>query len=69
MKDETLVILQEYNSVTGAEIAKSILDSAGVYSTIRNEYMSSIYPIGAMPAQLMVCESDLERARTLLYLR
>ena len=46
MKDEKLVVLREWNSVTEAEMAKSILDGAGIFSTIRNEYMSAIYPIG-----------------------
>ena len=50
MKDEKLVVLREWNSVTEAEMAKSILDGAGIFSTIRNEYMSAIYPIGTMPA-------------------
>ena len=66
MKDETMVVLKECNSVTEAEIIKSILDSAGIWSTIRNEYMSTIYPIGTMPAQLVVRESDLVSARALL---
>ena len=39
MKDEKLVVLREWNSVTEAEMAKSILDGAGIFSTIRNEYM------------------------------
>ena len=46
MQDDTLVVLAEYNTITEAEIAKSMLDSAGIWSTIRNEYMSAIYPIG-----------------------
>lgn len=69
MQEDTLVVLAEYNTITEAEIAKSMLDSAGIRSTIRNEYMSTIYPIGAMPAQLIVCESDLDKARNLLHYR
>ena len=61
-----MVVLAEYNTITEAEISKSMLDSAGIWSTIRNEYMSTIYPIGTMPAQLVVRESDLESARALL---
>ena len=37
MQDDTLVVLAEYNTITEAEIAKSMLDSAGIWSTIRNE--------------------------------
>ena len=56
MKDEKLVVLREWNSVNGA----------GIFSTIRNEYMSAIYPIGTMPAQLVVKEEDAKRAAELL---
>ena len=66
MKDEKLVVLREWNSVTEAEMAKSILDGAGIFSTIRNEYMSAIYPIGTMPAQLVVKEEDAKRSAELL---
>lgn len=69
MKDDTLVVIRAYNSITEAEIAKSILDSARIYSTIRNEYMSAIYPTGVMPAQLVVREEDLEQAERLLTVR
>ena len=63
MQDDTLVVLAEYNTITEAEIAKSMLDSAGIWSTIRNEYMSAIYPIGTMPAQIVVREEDYEKGR------
>ncbi|HIW66048.1 MAG TPA: DUF2007 domain-containing protein [Candidatus Alistipes intestinipullorum] len=66
MQDDSMIVLAEYNTITEAEIAKSMLDSAGIWSTIRNEYMSAIYPIGTMPAQVVVREEDLEKARTLL---
>ena len=66
MQDETMVVLAEYNTSTEAEITKSMLDSAGIWSTIRNEFMSSIYPIGTMPAQVVVREEDYEKAQALL---
>ena len=66
MQEDSMVVLAEYNTVTEAEIAKSMLDSAGIWSTIRNEYMSAIYPVGTMPAQVVVRQEDLEKARTLL---
>ena len=69
MKDETMVVFAEYNSITEAEIAKSMLDSAGIWSMIRNEYMSTIYPIGTMPAQVVVREEDYEKARAMLHNR
>ena len=66
MKEESQIVLAEYNTLMEAEIAKSMLDSAGIESTIRNEYMSTIYPIGTMPAQLGVRKEDFERAQDLL---
>ena len=59
MQDDTLVVLAEYN----------MLDSAGIWSTIRNEYMSAIYPIGTMPAQIVVREEDYEKAKAMLHHR
>lgn len=69
MQDDTLVVLAEYNTITEAEIAKSMLDSAGIWSTIRNEYMSAIYPIGTMPPQIVVREEDYEKAKAMLHHR
>ena len=66
MQDDTLVVLAEYNTITEAEISKSMLDSAGIWSTIRNEYMSAIYPIGTRPAPVVVREEDYEKARAML---
>ncbi len=66
MKEESQIVLAEYNTLMEAEIAKSMLDSAGIESTIRNEYMSTIYPIGTMPPQLVVRKEDFERAQDLL---
>ncbi len=58
-----MVVLKEYDSLLEAEMAKSILDDCGVWSMINNEYMSTIYPTGIMPAQLIVMDDDLERAK------
>lgn len=69
MQDEKMAVLAEYNTITEAEISKSMLDSAGIWSMIRNEYMSTIYPIGTMPAQVVVREEDYEKARAMLHNR
>ena len=69
MQDETMAVLAEYNTVTETEIDKTKLDSLGIWSTIRNEYMSTLYPVGAMPAQLVVRTEDYEKARAMLHLR
>ncbi len=66
MKDDTMVVLRECNSVTEAEIIKSILDSAGIWSMINNENMSAIYPTGIIPAQIVVREGDAQKAEALL---
>lgn len=63
---DNLVVLQSYDNLMQAEIAKSILDSAGIFCSLRNEYMSMVYPVGAMPSQLMVREEELEQAQRLL---
>ena len=54
MNKEKLIVLKEYDSVNDAEWDKSLLESAGIWSTIQNELMSAIYPTGVMPAQLII---------------
>ena len=68
MEDRTLVVLAEYNSPMEAELAKSLLTSAGIYAELENEFMSTLYP-PAVPCRLMVCEEDLEQAKGLLMQR
>ena len=64
--NEELVVIREYDSITRAETAKSLLESECIFATIRNEYMSAIYPVGTMPAQIVVREEDAEWAAALL---
>ncbi len=66
MKLDTMVVLAEYDSITQAELVKALLDDAGIWSMINNEYMSTIYPTGIMPAQMIVLECDLQRAKKYL---
>ncbi len=68
MEDRILVVLAEYNSPMEAELAKSLLTSAGIYAELENEFMSTLYP-PAVPCRLMVCEEDLEQAKGLLMQR
>lgn len=65
MKERNLVVLAEYNSPMEAELAKSLLSSAGIYAELENEFMSTLYP-PAVPCRLMVCEEELEQAKSLL---
>jgi len=67
MNNETPVVVAEYNSETEAEVARTLLEDAGVGSMIRNEYMSTLYPVGAMPAQLVVSSEEAEKAREILF--
>ena len=66
---DSLVTIQAYNTSIEAEIAKSILDSAGNFCTLQGEYMSTIYGIGAFPTQLLVRSEDIDEARRLLEVR
>ncbi|MBR2867236.1 MAG: DUF2007 domain-containing protein [Alistipes sp.] len=63
---DTLVALREYNNTVQAEIAKSMLDSAGICCVLHGEYMSSIYCTGAFPVRLMVRSQDVEEANRIL---
>lgn len=67
MNTQELVVIAEYNSYLEAEMAKSIVASAGIHAEIRNEHMSTAYAI-AIPPQLLVCQDDAEQAKTLLNL-
>ena len=67
MQPQELVVIAEYNSYLEAELAKSIVSSAGIYAEIRNEYMSTIYTV-AIPPQLLVTAEDADQARVLLSL-
>ena len=68
MQSEELVIIAEFNSYLEAEMAKSIVTSAGIYAEIRNEYMSTAYAV-AIPLQLLVPYEDAEQAKILLRLQ
>ncbi len=67
MQAQELVVIAEYNSYLEAEMAKSIVSSAGIYAEIRNEYMSTAYAV-AIPPQLLVPFEDAEQAKVLLSL-
>ena len=65
MQMEEWVVVAEYNTSLEAEVAKSLLVSAGIDADIRNEYMSTLYP-SVIPSQLIVPEKDAEQAELLL---
>lgn len=66
MDENNLIVIKEYDSINEAEWDKSLLDGAGIYAMIRNEIMSALYPVGVMPAQLVVRFEDRKRALEVL---
>lgn len=68
MEKRELVVLAEFTSPMEAEMAKSLLSSAGIEAQIENEFMSTLYP-PVVPCRLVVCEEDLEQAKALLMQR
>lgn len=64
-----MVVIKSYNTLVEAEIAKSMLASAGIDSTLRNEYASTLYPTAAFPVQLVVRSEDEAAAREQLDVR
>jgi hypothetical protein len=66
MSEKEFVVIREYNSINDAEWDKSLLEGAGIWTTIRNEIMSALYPTGVMPAQLVVKAEDVKRAEEVL---
>ncbi len=69
MIEQTLVVIKSYNTLAEAEIARSILASGGIESSLRNEYTSMIYPTGIIPVQLIVRSEDETAAHDLLNVR
>lgn len=67
MRENNFVVIREYDSVNDAEWNKSILEGEGIWATIQNEIMSTLYPIvGVIPAQLVVKQEDKKRAEEIL---
>ena len=68
MRGDDWIVVAEYGTSLEAEMAKSLLVSAGIDAQIRNEYMSTLYP-SVIPSQLIVLQEDAERAEKLLIQR
>ncbi len=66
MNEENLIVLRVYNSVNEAEWDRSLLEGEGIWAMITNEIMSSLYPTGIIPAQLVVRPEDKARAKEIL---
>jgi len=67
MHSKNFIALLRLDRAEQIAVVRSILDNAGIESFVRNEYMSSILPIGEnMAAEIMVHEEDAARAMQLL---
>jgi hypothetical protein len=60
--NDNLVVLKTFDNTTQAEIAKSILDSAGIFCVLHGEHMSAIYTTTLFAVRLMVKADDAEDA-------
>jgi len=56
-----LVVVSRFRSAADSEIAKGILDEAGIESMIRSDNAGGMYPAMA-EAELLVRTEDLDRA-------
>lgn len=61
MKSSDLIAVSTFRSTVDAQIAKGILDEAGIESMIRSDNIGGMYPALA-GAELLVRAEDAERA-------
>ena len=66
MTHPELVIVETFRSVADAQIAKGILDEAGIESMIRSDNAGGMYP-ALDGAELFVRAEDLDRATEVLH--
>lgn len=64
--NDSLVVLKEFDNLMMAEIAKSMLESAGIFCTLYDECMSALYQPMAIPVRLMVRAEDFDAAESIL---
>jgi hypothetical protein len=68
MKPSDLIVFSTFPSAADAQIAKGILDGAGIESMIRSDNAGGMYPaIGG--ADLLVRAEDIEKAKEALQSR
>jgi len=65
MTSSDLIAVSTFRTKTDAEIAKGILDDAGIESIIRSDDIGGMYP-GIAGADLLVRAEDLQRAGDVL---
>ena len=65
MKSSELVVVSTFRSTTDAQLAKGVLDGAGIESMVRSDNAGGMYPAIA-GADLLVRLDDVEEAREAL---
>jgi hypothetical protein len=65
MKPEELLAVSTFRSTADAQIAKGILDEAGIESVIRSDNAGGMYPAMAGAEILVNAEDVTEAAKTL----
>ena len=68
MESSELIAVSTFRSTTDAQIAKGILDEAGIDSMIRSDNAGGMYPAIA-GADLLVRAEDVEKATEALHRR
>ena len=61
MNSSDLIVLSVFRSTAEAQLAKGVLDNAGIQSTIRSDNAGGMYP-AIDGAHLLVRASDFDRA-------
>lgn len=68
MKSVELIAVSTFRSAADAQIAKGVLDEAGIDSMIRSDNAGGMYP-GITGADLLVRADDVEKATRALHRR
>jgi len=63
---QNLVTLSTHSTMVEAELAKSLLEGAGIEAYIHAPHANALYPGVLGEVMLQVRESDLEKARDVL---
>lgn len=68
MKSSDLVVVSTFPSTPDAQIAKGVLDEAGIDAMIRSDNAGGMYP-AISGAELLVRREDVQRANDALHIK
>ena len=68
MSSSDLITISTFRSIADAQIAKGILDGAGIESMIRADHAGGMYP-AISGAELLVRSEDVDKAHDALHRR